>query len=135
VQETNLFQSTVPESQQKGCPIISSLPCKSRKVFIILDRNTEDKKSKQVFMTSLRSRPMPGILAGCEKNYKSRQSKLQAKSYHLGMSPRKTHHSLWSSVVVCRRACVFYLYFFNTLPDSALVFFLDLEDPVSPPSY
>jgi hypothetical protein len=47
-------------------------------------RNTDNKKSKQVFMTSLHSRKMPGIFAGCEKNSKSRRSKLQAKSNHLG---------------------------------------------------
>jgi hypothetical protein len=101
-------------------------------------RNTDDKKSKQVFMTSLHSRKMPRIFAGCEKNYKSRRSKLQAKSYHLG-------NVTWKNPPLTLVKCgglpmghVVFLYFFLFLysrPDSALVSFLDLEDPVSPPSY
>jgi hypothetical protein len=46
-------------------------------------RTTRKVGPKLVFMMSLRSTRMPGIFAGCEKNYKSRRTKLQAESYHL----------------------------------------------------
>jgi hypothetical protein len=97
-------------------------------------RNTDDKKSKQVFMTSLRSRKMPEfslavrrIKRVADQNCRLRGTSKTFGGCHLEKPTTHSDQVWWFTFAPC--------FFLNTRPDSALVSFLDLEDLVLPPSY